>query len=122
MYLPLSLILRVTVKLLSSNFFSLEKSYIFYQIESLYRGQNKCYLNSMICHCIVRVGENAGCQRFLFFSQCFQKASLLRSLEHAWMKVFRIIPDFRISACQKVHFFFIFPIKSPKFAGFQDFQ
>ena len=35
---------------------------------------------------------------------------------------FRINPDFRISACQKVIFFFIFPIEIAEFEGFQDFQ
>ena len=38
------------------------------------------------------------------------------------MKVFRINPDFRIFACQKVHFFSIFPIEIAKLKGFQDFQ
>ena len=37
------------------------------------------------------------------------------------VKVLRINPDFRIFACQKVHYFFIFPIELAKFEGFQDF-
>ena len=41
--------------------------------------------------------------------------------ENAWVKVFRINPDFRIFACQKVHYFFIFPIEIAKFEGFRDY-
>ena len=55
--------------------------------------------------------------------QIFLKFKLIHLLiglsKCSWVKVFRINPDFRIFACQKVHYFFLFPIKIAKFEGFQ---
>ena len=53
--------------------------------------------------------------------KCWSPAFSPFSTIFSWVRVFRINPDFRIFACPKFHFSFIFPIEIAKFEGFQDF-